>query len=34
MEIPEVRKSVWKGRIRENANKEGLGSYHRPQEDI
>ena len=34
MEIPKVRKSVWKGRIRENANKEGLGSCHRSQGDV
>jgi len=29
-----VEKGVWKGRIRKNTNKKGLGSYHKSQEGI
>jgi len=29
-----VEKSVWKGRIRENANKKNLGSCNRSQGDV
>ena len=33
-EVFEVEKSVWKGRIGENADEKSLGSYHRSQGDV
>ena len=33
-EILEVEKGIWKGRIREDANKKGLGSCYRSQRDV